>query len=127
MTAETAPPQTCESLLAQLKELGFRLFREADYDDARLVFKKLIELDKKDIISRFIYAQLIDGTHKKFAESRDLLLSILDDHPDIFDTPIEGNLHLIRCAAERCCLVGPDRKAIELYRRLAPASNILQK
>jgi hypothetical protein len=66
MTAETAPPQTRESLLAQLKELGLRLFREANYDDARLVFKKLIELDKKDIISRFIYAQLIDdGTHKK--------------------------------------------------------------
>jgi hypothetical protein len=125
MTAETAPPQTRESLLAQLKELGFRLFREANYDDAQLVFKKLIELDKKDIISRFIYAQLIDdGTHKKFAESRDLLLSILDDQPDIFDTPIEGNLHLIRCAAERCSLVGPDSKAIELYRRLAPASNI---
>ena len=125
MTAETAPPQTRESLLAQLKELGLRLFREANYDDARLVFKKLIELDNKDIISRFIYAQLIDdGTHKKFAESRDLLLSILDDHPDIFDTRIEGNLHLIRCAAERCSLVGPDSKAIELYRRLAPASNI---
>ena len=125
MTAGTAPPQTRESLLAQLKELGFRLFQEANYDDARLVFKKLIELDEKDIIARFIYAQLIDdGTHKKFAESRDLLLSILDDHPDIFDTPIEANLHLIRCAAERCCLVGPDRKAIELYRRLAPASNI---
>jgi GSCFA family len=125
MTAETAPPQTRESLLAQLKELGFRLFREANYDDARLVFKKLIELDKKDIISRFIYAQLIDdGTHKRFAESRDLLLSILDDHPDIFDTPIESNLHLIRCAAERCSLVGPDSKAIELYRRLAPASNL---
>jgi hypothetical protein len=87
MTAETAPAQTRESLLAQLKELGFRLFREANYDDARLVFKKLIEMDKKDIISRFIYAQLIDdGTHNKFAESRDLLLSILDDHPT-FLTP----------------------------------------
>ena len=125
MTAETAPPQTRESLLAQLKQLGFRFFQEANYDDARSVFKKLIELDKKDIISRFIYAQLIDdGTHKKFAESRDLLLSILDDHPDIFDTPIEGNLHLTRCSAERCNLVGPDSKAIELYRRLAPASNM---
>jgi hypothetical protein len=54
MTAETAPPQTRESLLAQLKELGFRLFWEPNYDDARLVFKKLIEMDKKDIISRFI-------------------------------------------------------------------------
>jgi hypothetical protein len=68
-----------------------------------LVFKKLIEMDKKDIISRFIYAQLIDdGTHNKFAESRDLLLSILDDHPDIFD---------------RCSLVGPDRKG---HRALSP-------
>jgi hypothetical protein len=84
-----------------------------------LVFKKLIEMDKKDIVSRFIYAQLIDdGTHNKFAESRDLLLLILDDHPDIFDTPIEGNLHLIRCAAERCSLVGPDRKG---HRALSPA------
>jgi hypothetical protein len=113
MTAETAPPQTRESLLAQLKKLGLRLFREANYDDARSVFKKLIELDKKDIISGFVYAQLIDdGTHKKFAESRDLLLSILADHPDIFDTPIDGNLHLIRCAAERCSLVGPDARPL---------------
>jgi hypothetical protein len=98
------PGANPRSLLAQLKELGFRLFREANYDDARLVFKKLVEMDKKDIISRFIYAQLIDdGTHNKFAESRDLLLSILDDHPDIFD---------------RCSLVGPDRKG---HRALSPA------
>jgi tetratricopeptide (TPR) repeat protein len=32
-------------------------------------------------------------------------------------------LHLIRSAAERCNNVGPDSKAIELFRKLAPASN----
>jgi tetratricopeptide (TPR) repeat protein len=124
MTAKIAPSQTAESLCAELKELGLRLVQENKSDHARLVFKKIIELDAKDIVSRVIYAQLIDdGTHKRFAESRDLLLSILDEHPDIFHTSIDGNLHLIRTAAQRCSLVGPDNKAIELYRRLAPASN----
>jgi GSCFA family len=78
----------------------------------------------KDINARFVYAHLIDdGTHKKYAQARDLLLSILDEHPEIFDNPTEGNLQLIRSAAERCGDVGPDIKAIELFRKLAPASN----
>jgi tetratricopeptide (TPR) repeat protein len=123
MTAAIAPPQDSDSILAQLKEIGIRLIRENNRRDARLVFKKIVELNRKDINSRFIYAQLIDdGTHKQLAESRDLMLSILDDHPDIFGIPSEGNLHLIRSAAERCSWVGPDNKAIELFRKLAPVS-----
>ncbi len=124
MTMEITSPQTLDALLAQLKELGFRFIQNGNYSDAQSAFKKIIELDNKDIIARFVYSQLIDdGTHKRYAKSRDLLLSILDEHPDIFDTPIEGNLHLIRSAAERCSLVGPDSRAIELFRKLAPASN----
>jgi tetratricopeptide (TPR) repeat protein len=124
MTAEAGTAQTFESILGQIRDLAYKYIQDKDYTSAQLAFKKLLELDSKDLTARFVYAQLIDdGSHKKCAEARDLLLSILDDHPDIFDTPIEGNLHLIRCAAERCSLVGPDSKAIELYRRLAPASN----
>ncbi|MGH9614769.1 MAG: GSCFA domain-containing protein, partial [Bryobacteraceae bacterium] len=62
-------------------------------------------------------------SHKKHAEARDLMLSILDAHSNIFDNPTEGNLQLIRSAAERCSHVGPDAKAIELFRKLAPSSN----
>jgi tetratricopeptide (TPR) repeat protein len=51
------------------------------------------------------------------------MLSILDEHPIIFDLPTETNLNLIRAAAERCSHVGPFTKAIELYRKLAHASN----
>jgi hypothetical protein len=46
MTAEAAHPQTFNSLLAQLKEVGFKLIQEKSYRDARAAFKKIIELDK---------------------------------------------------------------------------------
>lgn len=122
-TPQTASP-TLAPLLSQLKEMGFKLIEGKDYSGAQLVFKKILELDSKDINARFVYANLIDdGSHMKHAESRDLMLSILDAHPNIFDNPTEGNLQLIRSAAERCSHVGPDAKAIELFRKLAPASN----
>lgn len=124
MTTQTAPSQSIDTLLAQLKETGFKFIEAKDYGGAQLIFKKIIDLDRHDINARFVYAQLIDdGTHKKHAESRDLMLAILDEYPAIFDNPTEGNLHLIRCTAERCKNVGPDSKAIELFRKLAPASN----
>ncbi len=124
MNTQSASSQTTDTLLAQLKEMGFKFIEGKDYSSAQLIFKKITEMDGKDINARLVYAQLIDdGTHKKHAESRDLMLSILDEHPIIFDNPTEGNLHLIRCAAERCSHVGPDSKAIELFRKLAPASN----
>ena len=86
--------------------------------------KKILELDKTDINARMVYAHIMeDGSHKKRAQSRDLMLSILDEHPTIFDIPTETNLKLIRAAAERCSHVGPFSKAIELYRKLAHASN----
>ncbi len=124
MTTGAHPTQTLDSLLAQLKEIGFRFIEEKNYGDAQSAFKKIIELDRTDVDSRFVYAHLIDdGTHKRHAESRDLMLSILDEHPEIFDNPTDGNLQLIRAAAERCSHVGPVARAIELFRKLAPASN----
>lgn len=104
--------------------MGSKFIQDKDYSSARLAFQKIIELDKKDIESRLVYAHLIeDGTHKKRAKSRDLMLSILDERPEIFDNPTEDNLYLIRSAAERCSHVGPLAKAIELFRKLAPASD----
>ncbi len=104
--------------------MGSKLIHEKDYGSAKLAFQKIIELDKKDLKSRLVYAHLIeDGTHKKRAKSRDLMLSILDERPGIFDDPTEDHLYLIRSAAERCSHVGPFAKAIELFRKLAPASN----
>ncbi|WP_315743558.1 MULTISPECIES: GSCFA domain-containing protein [unclassified Bradyrhizobium] len=114
-----------QSLIAQIKALGYKYLEDKDFVSARLAFQKLLELDGKDLSARFIYAQLIeDGTHKTHAEARDMMLAILDEHPEIFNTPTEGNLHLIRSAALRCSHVGPFAKAIELYRKLARASNL---
>ncbi len=121
---QAATSQTTDSLLAQIKETGFKLIEAKDYQSALLIFKKILELDSKDINARLVYAQLIDdGTHKKQAESRDMLLSILDDYPAIFDKPTDGNLYLIRAAARKCNDIGPNLRAIELFRKLAQASN----
>src|SRR5262249_36502708 len=96
---------------------------QKDYISAQLTFRKLLQLDHKDINARFVYAHLIeDGTHRKHAEARDLLLSILDEHPEIYDNPTEDHLHLIRGAAQRCFNVGPSDRAGELFRKLARAS-----
>jgi tetratricopeptide (TPR) repeat protein len=124
MAIESAAPSTPESLIVQLKDLGFKYIQDKDYASAQFAFKKVIELDKTDINTRFIYAHLIeDGSHKKCAESRDLMLLILDENPTIFDHPTKTNLDLIRGAARRCRDVGPITKAIELFRKLARASN----
>jgi tetratricopeptide (TPR) repeat protein len=124
MTTELAAPPTLGSLLDQLKQAGYKCIEDKDLVSARAAFKKIVELDNKDINARFVYAQLIDdGSHKKRAEARDLMLSILDEHPEIFDNPTDGNLNLIRNAAVRCSHVGPFSKSIELFRKLAHASN----
>jgi tetratricopeptide (TPR) repeat protein len=124
MTAELATPPSLESLLERLKAAGYKCIQDNDLANARLAFEKLVSLDPKDVNSRFIYARLIsDGTHKKTAEARDLMLSILDEHPEIFDNVTDGNLDLIRHTAIRCKDVGPVSKAIELFRKLAQASN----
>ena len=123
MTTEPAAPATLQPLLGQLKDLGFKYIQDEDYASAQFAFKKILELDNKDINARFIYAHLIDdGSHKKAAESRDMLLAILDEHPAIFDQPTETNLKLIRGAATKCRDVGPFSKGIELFRKLAHAS-----
>ena len=124
MSTQLATPSAPPTLIGQLRQLGNQYIENKDYISAQLTFRKLLQLDSKDINARFVYAHLIeDGTHKKFAEARDLLLSILDDHPEIYDSPTEDNLSLIRGAAQRCFMVGPNNRAIELFRKLAPASN----
>jgi tetratricopeptide (TPR) repeat protein len=123
MTTEPAAPATLQPILGQLRDLGFKYIQDQDYASAQFAFKKILELDSKDINARCVYAHLIDdGTHKKRAESRDMLLSILDEQPTVFDHPTETNLKLIRGAAEKCSHVGPFAKAIELYRKLARMS-----
>jgi tetratricopeptide (TPR) repeat protein len=124
MTAELATPPSLESLLDRLKAVAYKCVEDKDFGGARAAFKKIVELVPTDINARFVYAQLIDdGSHKKRAEARDLMLSILAEHPEVFDTPTEGNLNLIRKAAVRCKDVGPVSKAIELFRKLSQASN----
>jgi tetratricopeptide (TPR) repeat protein len=124
MTAELATPPSLESLLSQLKAAAYKSVEDKDFVSARAAFKKIVELVPKDINARFVYAQLIDdGSHKKRGEARDLMLSILDEYPEILDTPTDGNLNLIRSAAQLCSFVGPFSRSIELFRKLAHASN----
>jgi len=124
MTTQPAAPLANEALIGQLRDLGFKYIKDEDYPSAQFAFKKIIELDSKDLNARYIYAHLIDdGTHKKRAESRDMLLAILDEYPGIFEHRTEANLNLIRGAAVKCSHVGPFTKSIELFRKLAHASN----
>ena len=124
MTTETATPETLQPIIGQLKDLGFKYIQDEDYASAQFAFKKILELDAKDINARFVYAHLIDdGSHKKRAESRDMLLAILDEYPGIFDNATEHNLKLIRGTAIKCSHVGPFTKATELFRKLAAMSN----
>jgi tetratricopeptide (TPR) repeat protein len=124
MTTESAAAAAPEALAGQLKALGFKYIRDKDFAGARFAFQQVLELDSRDIDARFVYANLIDdGTHKRVAEARDLMLSILDEHPAICEHPTETNLKLIRAAASKCSQAGPFARAIELYRTLARASN----
>lgn len=124
MTAELATPSVLDSLLSRLKVAGYKCVQDKDHVSARAAFKKIVELDPKDINARFMYAQLIDdGSHKKRAEARDMMLAILDEHPDMLDTPTEASLNLLRQTAIRCKDVGPFTKSTELFRKLAHASN----
>ena len=122
MTAQLATSPSLESLLDRLKAAAYKAVEDRDFGSALAAFKKIVELVPDDINARFVYAQLIDdGSHKKRAEARDIMLSILDEHPAIFDTPTD--LNLIRQTAWRCKDVGPVSKAIELFRKLSQASN----
>jgi len=124
MTAELATPPSLESLLERLKAAGYKCIQENDLVNARLAFEKIVTLTPKDVEARYVHARLIDdGSHKKTAEARDLMLSILEEDPGILDRPTERNLELIRHTAFRCRDVGPVSKAVELFRKLAHASN----
>jgi tetratricopeptide (TPR) repeat protein len=123
-TDNATAQQTFDALIDQIRQLAYKYIEDKDFVSAQLAFKKLLELTPQDVNARFVYAQLIDdGTHKRRAEARDMMLAILDENPDIFANPTDGNLHLIRSAAVRCSHVGPFPRAIELFRKLAPASN----
>ncbi|HWL18394.1 MAG TPA: hypothetical protein VNS33_01915, partial [Bradyrhizobium sp.] len=68
MTTQSAAPPANEALIGQLRDLGFKYIQDEDYPSAQFAFKKIIELDNKDLNARYIYAHLIDdGTHKKRA------------------------------------------------------------
>ena len=124
MTAGLATPPI-KPLLDQLTAIAYKCIEEKDVVNALAAFKKIVELTPRDINARFVYAQLIDdGSHKRRAEARDLMLSILDEYPEILDNPTEGNLNLIRSAARLCSWIGPFSRSIELFRKLAHASNI---
>ncbi|WP_315781147.1 MULTISPECIES: GSCFA domain-containing protein [unclassified Bradyrhizobium] len=113
-----------QAIVGQIRTLAYKYIEDKDFVSAQLAFQKLLELEPKDINARFIYAQLIDdGSHKKRAEARDMMLAILDENPEIFEQATEGNLHLIRSAAVRCSHVGPFTRSMELFRKLAAASN----
>ena len=89
-------PASVDGLIFQLRVLANQYIEQKDYISAQLTVRKLLQLDSKDINARFTYACLItEGTHKSLAQSRDLMLSILRDHPEIYDDPTEGNLQLI--------------------------------
>ena len=123
MTAQLATSPSLESLLDRLKTAAHKAVEDRDFVSALAAFKKIVELVPDDMNARFVYAQLIeDGSHKKCAEARDMMLSILDEHPGVFDTPTDY-LDLIRQTARRCKDVGPVSKAIELFRKLSQASN----
>jgi tetratricopeptide (TPR) repeat protein len=124
LAAPLATPPSLEQLLERLRAAAYKAVDDKDFGSALAAFKKIVELVPTDVNARFLYAQLInDGSHKKRAEARDMMLAILDEHPEIFDTPTDGNLNLIRKAAISCKDVGPVSKAIDLFRRLAKASN----
>jgi len=109
--------------IVSIKSRAVELIRVGDHADlAKLLFEKIISLDPSDIDSKFTYARLIDdGTHKQMAKSRDLMFSIIDQCPDIFNSH-ETNLSLIRRCAYLSSSVGPLDKSIELFRKLAPLS-----
>ena len=89
---------------------------------AKTFFEKIVSLDPLDINSKYSYARLIDdGTHKQMAKSRDLLMEIIEQCPDIFNAH-DVNLQLIRKAAYLSFWVGPQEKAAELFIKLAPLS-----
>ena len=121
--AEPAALPNAGLLIGEIRELGFKYIRDKDYTSALFAFKKLLELNNKDVNARYVYAHLIDDCPaKRQAEARDMLfLSILDENPVIFEHPTEANLDIIRVRGGRgAATSGPSRKAIELFPPVGP-------
>lgn len=107
-----------------LRAYASMLINMKKWHEALLCLRRIVELDAADIDAKYKIALLLDdGSHKYWAESRDILLQILEQHPEIFEHKTDANFHLIRTAAMRCKFVGPQDKSIELLRKLAPLSN----
>lgn len=124
VSPQPAAAPSLESVLDQIRAMAYKYIEEKDFTSAQLAFKKLLEVAPGDVNARYVYALLIDdGSHKKRAEARDIMLAIIDEHPDILNNPTDSNLDLIRNVAVRCSHVGPFARSIELFRILAEASN----
>ena len=52
MTAQPAAPATYETLVGQVRDLAYKYIQDKDFTSAQLAFKKLLELDGKDINAR---------------------------------------------------------------------------
>jgi len=87
-------------------------------------YKLLAAENPKDILSRFMYAQLVkDGTHIGTALARDIALHILNDFPEMLIMTGNQNVaQIVRFAAEQCRYVGPIDRALELYQKLVSIS-----
>ena len=74
-------PKQAETPSFQIPSQGdqdprLQVYRGKNSTSAQLAFKKLARLDSTDINARYVYAMLIDdGSHKKRAEARDMMLS----------------------------------------------------
>lgn len=107
-----------------LRSLAVELTQANNRVEALEIYETIINIDYSDLNSRFNYALLQEnGTHKNMARARDIMLSILDENPIIFDITTEHNIFLIRSAAYRCHYLGPISRAIELFQKLSTITN----
>ena len=107
----------------KIKIRANELLQQGKSELTKSFYKKIIDLEPSDIESAYIYSQLIDdGTHQQMAKSRDFIISILNQRPDIFNAD-PHNINFIRRGALLSYWVGPIDKSIELFRKLVTLSN----
>ena len=122
-----------EDIKASISELNIEkisqrarsLYAAGDLKQAKILYGILANIDKNDIISRAVYADLIsDGQAINVLKSRDMLLAIFDDFHHILRDKSKDAVILFRLAAERCRFIGPLNKSIELYRLICEITNM---
>jgi tetratricopeptide (TPR) repeat protein len=107
----------------KIKIRANELLQQGKSELTKSFYKKIIDLEPSDIESAYIYSQLIDdGTHQQMAKSRDFIISILNQRPDIFNAD-PHNINFIRRGALLSYWVGPIDKSIELFSKLVILSN----